>query len=127
MLFIKTFFKTILKAIKTFFKTNKEITSVLGISGFLFFFVEILNLAGIGISYPWTVILQKITFAIFSVGIFVVASLTLIKGFNPKLRDLVDRNNIKQFKELTLWQKYILSFGFLALLFWGMVSLASNL
>ena len=114
------------KRIKRYFKTNKEITKVISLSLIVYIIFEVLGALGLVTTYP-VGIFQKIVFAILAVGILWASSLKFLKGFNPKLRELVDRNNVDQFEKLPLWLKYSFAFGSLALLFWGLVTIASKL
>jgi hypothetical protein len=120
-------FKNFLIRIKKYLKENREIISNL-IKAFVFFFAfEILHYFNPGIATYPIAIFQKIAYAVLAVVILWSVALSLINGFNPKLRTLVDRNNIKQFDQLPLWLKYSFAFGILALLFWGLVKAMSSL
>jgi hypothetical protein len=113
--------------IRNWLRENREITGNLSKAFMFFFAFELLHLFYPSVATYPIAIFQKIAYAILAVVVLWSVSLSLIKGFNPKFRELVDRNNIKQFDKLTLWQKYLLAFGCLAILFWGLIQITSSL
>jgi len=100
------------------------LTFVIGLALFITFdqVGQILNWS----TYPIG-IYQKIPFAVVSVSAFIVTALFLLKALFPDMRKFIDKDNKETFNKLELWQKFVLSLSVFALLFWGMVRIASTL
>jgi hypothetical protein len=72
-------------------------------------------------------VLQKIPFSVIAVAVFAPVALFLLHAVFPNMRDFLDKDNENSFYKLTLWQKYLVSLLVFALLFWGMVMVATSL